>query len=134
MAAYYEAMKIIESASNPHYKAEEDKLLQKLIIGNRATKSFIAKVKGYKVSDPENISLKELLQNNPEERGLLLARRDDAVIPRLGLAYSISKILRHCKENELNPLSINSIPLKYLDLLRKAFSAGASTFGNGCID
>jgi phosphoenolpyruvate carboxylase len=134
MAAYSEARKIIESASNPHYRVEEDKLLQKLIIGNRATKSFIAKVKGYKVSDPENISLKELLQNNPEERDLLLARRDDAVIPRLGLAYSINKIIRHCKENELNPLSINSIPLKYLDLLRKAFSAGASTFGNGCID
>jgi len=132
--AYAQARKIIESVYNPEYSNEDDVLLQKLMHGNQATRNFIAKVKNYKVQDPQRVSLKELLQDNPEERDLLLARRDDAVIPRIGLAYSISKIINHCKENQLNPLSIANIPLKYLDLLRKAFSAGASTFGNGCID
>lgn len=132
--AYAQARKIIESVYNPEYSNEADVLLQKLMQGNQSTRNFIASVKNYKVQDPRKVSLKELLQDNLEERDLLLARRDDAVIPRIGLAYSISKIVNHCKENQLNPLSITNIPLKYLDLLRKAFSAGASTFGNGCID
>lgn len=134
LSAYSEARKIIESVFRDNYSIESDLLLNKLIEANQATINFIAQIKKYKVNNPQKVLLKELLQDNPEERDLLLARRDDAVVPRLGLAYSISKILKYCKENQLNPLSINNIPLKYLDLLRKAFSAGASTFGNGCID
>jgi hypothetical protein len=86
------------------------------------------------VANPKKVQLEELMQNDPAQRDLLLARRNDAAIPRMGIAVSIAKILEHARAKNLNPLAVENIPADLLDLLRKAFAAGASTFGNGCID
>ncbi len=131
---YSSARAVIEGQISDTYKPEEDVLLQKLITANQATRNFIAHIKKYPVANPEKVKLTELLQNSPDERDLMLARRNDAAVPRLGIAYSMSQIIADSKERKVNPLDITTIQTKYLDLLRKAFAAGASTFGNGCID
>lgn len=131
---YRQAHEMIELSTNPEYKSGNDVLVLKFLQGEQETINFVAAVKGYKTENPKKVKLRELMQSNPKERDLLLARRDDAAIPRIGLARSIAEILSHTKSNDVNPLDENNIPLNLLDLLRKAFAAGASTFGNGCID
>ena len=131
---YASAREIIENQISTNYQAKDDILLQKLIKANQATRNFIALIKKYPVANPEEVKLNELLQNNTEERDLLIARRNDAAVPRLGIAYSMAQIIADSKERNVNPLDATNIQSKYLDLLRKAFAAGASTFGNGCID
>jgi phosphoenolpyruvate carboxylase len=133
-ACYRQAHEMIEHATDSDYKSANDILILKFIQGQQATLNFVAKIKNYKVEKEDKVSLRELMQDNPEERDLLLARRDDAAIPRLGLARSICEILSFAKENDTNPLEEENIPCNLKDLLRKAFAAGASTFGNGCID
>jgi phosphoenolpyruvate carboxylase len=131
---YRRAHAIIEKATNPNYRSGDDLLILKFLKAEQDTLNFIALVKNYRVDNPQKVKLEELMQDNPAERDLLLARRNDAAIPRMGIAISIAKILEHARENNLNPLAAQNIPTELLDLLRKAFAAGASTFGNGCID
>ena len=133
-ACYRQAHEMIEISTNPEYKSGNDRLLLSFIQAEQDTINFVAVIKGYKVVDPRKVILRELMQDNPQERDLLLARRDDAAIPRIGLARAIAEILSYTKEKDLNPLDEKNIPLNLTDLLRKAFAAGASTFGNGCID
>jgi len=109
-------------------------LIFKLLDAQQNTLNFIAQVKKYKVTNPKKVTITEIMQDDIEARDLLIARRNDAAVPRLGIALAMSQILNHCKENNLNPLDKSNIPVNLLDLLRKAFAAGASTFGNGCID
>lgn len=131
---YRQAHEMIEHATDQTYRSGDDLLLLSFIKGQQDTINFVAAIKGYKVENPKKVQLRELMQDNHEERDLLLARRDDAAVPRIGLARAISEILLYAKENKLNPLEEKNIPLNLTDLLRKAFAAGASTFGNGCID
>ena len=131
---YEAARNCIETVTKPDYNSKDDTLLQKLIYGNQATRNFIARVKKYPIADAANVKLSDLLQDKPDERDLLIARRNDAAVPRLGIAYSIANIIADSKARNVNPLAIETMQIRYLDLLRKAFAAGASTFGNGCID
>lgn len=131
---YRKAHEIIEQATNSEYKSGNDLLILKFLKAQQSTINFIAAVKGYKVKDPKKVLIDELMQNDSSTRDLLIARRNDAAVPRIGIAVAMSKILAYAKENNLNPLDKQNIPINLLDLLRKAFAAGASTFGNGCID
>jgi len=131
---YRRAHAIIEKATNPNYRSGDDLLILKFLKAQQDTMNFIAFIKDYRVANPKKVQLEELMQNDPAQRDLLLARRNDAAIPRMGIAVSISKILEHAHSKNLNPLAVENIPADLLDLLRKAFAAGASTFGNGCID
>jgi len=131
---YRRAHAIIEKATNPNYRSGDDLLILKFLKAQQDTMNFIAYIKDYRVANPKKVQLEELMQNDPAQRDLLLARRNDAAIPRMGIAVSISKILEHARNKNLNPLAAENIPADLLDLLRKAFAAGASTFGNGCID
>lgn len=127
---YLKAHSMVEFASNSDYDVTKDPLAEKLIKSQAALIQFIAEIKSYgKVSQ-----LEDLLQDDPETRDLLIARRNDAAVPRLGIAYAMAEILANAKTKSVNPLDIKNIELEHLDLLRKAFAAGASTFGNGCID
>jgi hypothetical protein len=129
---YAQAYTIIETATNPSYKSENDLWLINVRKAHQASMNFIAEVKRYRKK--RKIKIEQLLQNNKFERDLLSARRNDAAIPRMGIAIAMREILIHCKSKDLNPLAVENIPNYLLDLLRKAFAAGASTFGNGCID
>jgi hypothetical protein len=131
---YRRAHAIIEKATNPNYRSGDDLLILKFLKAQQETMNFIAYIKNYRVANPKKVQLEELMQNDPAQRDLLLARRNDAAIPRMGIAVSIAKILEHARAKNLNPLAVENIPADLLDLLRKAFAAGASTFGNGCID
>lgn len=131
---YRRAHAIIEKATNPNYRSGDDLLILKFLKAQQDTMNFIAYIKDYRVANPKKVQLEELMQNDPAQRDLLLARRNDAAVPRMGIAVSISKILEHARNKNLNPLAAENIPADLLDLLRKAFAAGASTFGNGCID
>ncbi len=131
---YKKAHQIIQSALKPDYDVEKDDLIKKFKQGEQATMNFVASIKKYKLNKPDQVMLEDLMQDSPSERDLLIARRNDAAVPRLGIAIAMSKILSYSKEKNLNPLDAENIPENYLDLLRKAFAAGASTFGNGCID
>ena len=133
-ACYRQAHEMIELSTNPEYRSGNDHLILNFIQAQQDTINFVAAVKDYKVTDSKKVDLQELMQDNPAQRDLLLARRDDAAVPRIGLAKAISEIFTYAKENDLNPLDEKNIPANLLDLLRKAFAAGASTFGNGCID
>jgi phosphoenolpyruvate carboxylase len=132
--AYQCAHTLIAHTLNSSYDSSKDTLMQRIISGNQVTRNFVAKIKDYTVANPDKVRLEDLMQTCPEERALLIARRNDAAVPRMGIAYSMSRILENCRYRGLNPLEIDSISLPNLDLLRKAFAAGASTFGNGCID
>ncbi|MDD9899142.1 MAG: phosphoenolpyruvate carboxylase [Candidatus Melainabacteria bacterium] len=131
---YRKAHAVIELATDANYQASEDKLLNKLYQAQQEVLNFVAAVKNYQVADAENVKLGELMQEQTDLRELLIARRNDAAVPRLGIAYAMSEILQHAKNQQLNPLDAEKLPENLLDLLRKAFAAGASTFGNGCID
>lgn len=131
---YRKAHSIIEAATEPDYNSGNDLLIFKLLDAQQNTLNFIAKVKNYKVENPNKVTITEIMQDDIGTRDLLIARRNDAAVPRLGIAFAMSQILENCKENNLNPLDQANIPVNLLDLLRKAFAAGASTFGNGCID
>lgn len=131
---YRKAHELIELSTDPGYKADTDELLAKLKNAQQSCINFIAKVKNYQVLDPNQVKINELMQNNPSARDLLIARRNDAAVPRIGIALSMSQILTNAKVKNINPLDSQNIPVNLLDLLRKAFAAGASTFGNGCID
>jgi phosphoenolpyruvate carboxylase len=133
-ACYRQAHEMIELSTNSDYRSGDDRLLLSFIQAEQETINFVAAVKGYKVDNPKKVDLRELMQHNPQERDLLLARRDDAAIPRIGLARAIAEIFKYTKAKDINPLEETNIPLNLTDLLRKAFAAGASTFGNGCID
>lgn len=132
--AYEKAHEIIEKASRSDYSSKNDPLIRKFFQAKQSTKNFIAFIKSYDVGDPEKVKFSELMQDDPESRDLFIARKNDAAIPRLALAQTISLIIKEASEKNLNPLSIKNISKENLDLLRKAFAAGASTFGNGCID
>ncbi len=131
---YRKAHTIIEEATGDNYDPDKDPLTNKLIAAQQHTINFIAAVKRYQVADPKTVKIEELLQNDKDARDLLIARRNDAAVPRIGIAIAMSKILANAKAQGLNPLDSKNIPANQLDLLRKAFAAGASTFGNGCID
>jgi phosphoenolpyruvate carboxylase len=132
--AYQRAHELIERATHKNYKSEEDSLIQKIIQAKQNTKNFIACIKSYVVKDSHRVQFQELMQDDPEGRDLLIARKNDAAIPRIALAYTLSLIIREAHEKTINPLAVENISKENLDLLRKAFAAGASTFGNGCID
>lgn len=131
---YRKAHELIELSTNPEYKADKDILLNKLRNAQQTCINFIAKIKNYQVENPEQVRIEELMQNDHSARDLLIARRNDAAVPRIGIALSMREILANAKNSNLNPLDSKNIPVNLLDLLRKAFAAGASTFGNGCID
>lgn len=131
-ACYKKAHTIIELSTDAKYQAANDKLLTKLAQGEQETMNFVALIKGYKVADPKQVRIEELMQGQEDLRDLLIARRNDAAVPRLGIALAMSEILAQSQVNKTNPL--DEVPENLLDLLRKAFAAGASTFGNGCID
>lgn len=131
---YRKAHEIIEEATNPDYISGNDLLILKLLAGQQSTINFVAKIKKYQVENPKKVLITELMQDNITHRDLLVARRNDAAIPRIAIAKAMAEIFNYCKENDLNPLDQANIPTNLLDLLRKAFAAGASTFGNGCID
>lgn len=131
---YRKAHSLIELATQPNYNSSNDLLILKLLQAQQNTLNFIAKVKNYKVQNPKKVLITEIMQDDIKTRDLLIARRNDAAVPRLGIAIAMREILQHCKEKNLNPLDKQSIPVNLLDLLRKAFASGASTFGNGCID
>ena len=133
-ACYRKAHEIIELATNNDYRSGNDKLILSFLQAEQDTINFVAKVKNYNTENPQKVKLSELMPNEIAQRDLLLARRDDAAIPRIGLAKAIAEIFIYTKEQNLNPLDEKNIPINLLDLLRKAFAAGASTFGNGCID
>jgi hypothetical protein len=131
---YRKAHEIIENATCDDYDSSNDMLISKFTRAQQQTINFIAVVKHYKVADPNKVKLDELLQGDTGTRDLLTARRNDAAVPRIGIAIAMSKILANARAKALNPLDSQNIPVNLLDLLRKAFAAGASTFGNGCID
>jgi phosphoenolpyruvate carboxylase len=131
---YRKAHTIIESATNPDYNSSNDLLILKLVAAQQNTLNFIAQVKNYSVNNPKKVLITEIMQDDIKTRDLLIARRNDAAVPRLGIAVAMAQILQHAKSNNLNPLDEANIPTNLMDLLRKAFAAGASTFGNGCID
>ncbi len=131
---YRKAHEIIEDATCDNYDSNNDELITKFMTAQQQTINFIARIKCYQVAHPNQVKLEELLQNDIDARDLLTARRNDAAVPRIGIAIAMSKILANAKARNLNPLDSQNIPVNLLDLLRKAFAAGASTFGNGCID
>lgn len=131
---YRKAHEIIEYATSPDYKSGNDLLILKFLNAQQSTINFIALIKGYKVKNSKKVLIEELMQDDISTRDLLIARRNDAAVPRIGIAIAMSKIFAHAKSLGLNPLMKETIPINLLDLLRKAFAAGASTFGNGCID
>ena len=131
---YRYARELLEQSYNPNYKSANDKLIFKFINAQQATLNFVAAVKHYKVKHSNKVQFTEILQADPEYRDLMIARRNDAAVPRLGIALAMAEIFGHCRQEGVNPLSVENIPNNLLDLLRKAFAAGASTFGNGCID
>ncbi len=131
---YRKAHEIIENATCDNYDSKNDELITKFLNAQQQTINFIAAVKHYKVENPKQVRFDELLQNDTDARDLLTARRNDAAVPRIGIAIAMSKILADARTRGLNPLDSQNIPINLLDLLRKAFAAGASTFGNGCID
>ncbi|MCE2929125.1 MAG: phosphoenolpyruvate carboxylase [Candidatus Caenarcaniphilales bacterium] len=131
---YRRAHEIIEKTIDPSYNSANDLLIFKLLAAQQSTMNFVALVKKYKVNNPQKVLITELLQSNLAEKDLMLARRNDAAVPRMGIAVSIAQIFEHCKKHSVNPLARENIPENLLDLIRKAFAAGASTFGNGCID
>lgn len=128
---YRKNYEIIEQASNPSYKSGNDLFILKLLSLQQSTINFVALIKKYKNKNPQKVLLQELMLG---DKDLMMARRNDAAIPRMGIAIGMSKILSHAKKAKFNPLDPTKIPPNYLDALRKAFAAGASTFGNGCID
>ena len=131
---YRKAHEIIENATCDNYDVKNDELITKLMAAQQQTINFIAAVKHYQVADPKQVRFDELLQADIGARDLLTARRNDAAVPRIGIAIAMSKILADARIRGLNPLDSQNIPVNLMDLLRKAFAAGASTFGNGCID
>ncbi len=132
MNCYAMAHSIIERATDPDYKADEDLLLKRLLEAEQAVRNFIAVVKNYPKTT--NVALENLLIHDTETRDLLIARRNDAAVPRIGIAIAMNKIIASAAKAGLNPLDPRNISVAQLDLLRKAFASGASTFGNGCID
>ncbi len=132
ISCYAAAHSIIQQATDPRYEVSQDPLIKRLVEAEAAARTFVAKIKGY--PNTQNLRLEDLLVHDPETRDLLIARRNDAVIPRMGLAVVMSKIIRDAKAGAVNPLDPTAISPSNLDLLRKAFVAGASTFGTGCID
>lgn len=133
-ACYRKAHFIIEQATDPEYKVSEDLLIDKLSTAQQETMNFVALIKSYQVEDSSRVKIEELMQDQADLRDLLIARRNDAAVPRLAIALAMSEILKKTQAENLNPLDRENIPENMLDLLRKAFAAGASTFGNGCID
>ncbi len=131
---YRKAHEIIENATCDNYDSKNDELIAKFMTAQQQTINFIAAVKHYQVKNPQQVRFDELLQNDTDTRDLLTARRNDAAVPRIGIAIAMSKILADARTRGLNPLDSQNIPVNLMDLLRKAFAAGASTFGNGCID
>lgn len=134
MSCYKEAHTIIERANNSSYDPHKDELVSKLTHAQQSTINFIAEIKQYQAADKAKVQIHELMPGDTAYRDLLIARRNDAAVPRLGLAVSIAEILKHNASKKRNPIALENIPDNLLDLLRKAFAAGASTFGNGCID
>jgi phosphoenolpyruvate carboxylase len=132
MNCYAMAHSIIERATNTAYKADDDLLLKHLLEAEQAVRDFIAKVKNYPKT--KQVALEDLLIHDTETRDLLIARRNDAAVPRTGIAIAMNKIIAAAYKAGLNPLDPRNISAPQLDLLRKAFASGASTFGNGCID
>ncbi|MDA0771875.1 MAG: phosphoenolpyruvate carboxylase [Cyanobacteria bacterium] len=133
-ACYKKAHSIIEQATDANYKVTEDLLINKLAIAEQETMNFVALIKNYQIEDSMLVKIEELMQDQPDLRDLLIARRNDAAVPRLAIALAMSEILKKTQAENSNPLDRKNIPENMLDLLRKAFAAGASTFGNGCID
>jgi len=132
MRCYSTAHTIVERATNASYQAEQDPLIKSFLAAQIAARDFVAKIKGYPVT--QNCNLKNLLIDDTETRDLLMARRNDAAVPRIGIAIAMARIIKSAHERGVNPLDIRNISVAQLDLVRKAFAAGASTFGNGCID
>ncbi len=132
MRCYSTAHSIVERATDPSYDATKDTLMQSFLLAQVAARDFVAKIKNYPKT--QDCKLLDLLINDTETRDLLMARRNDAAVPRIGIAIAMARIIRSAHERSVNPLDIRNISVPQLDLLRKAFASGASTFGNGCID
>ncbi len=132
MNCYAAAHTIVERATDESYNPEQDPLVQRFVQAQTSARDFVARIKNYPKT--KDCLLEDLLLDDAETRDLLRARRNDAAVPRIGIAIAMARIIKSAAQKGLNPLDIRNISVPQLDLLRKAFASGASTFGNGCID
>ncbi len=146
MESYAASNEIIEKSTGA-YDPDEDQLLAKFKLCVKDALRAIAAIKYLKSEIPETVNYFDMMHasknpnwinfNKPQERelgDLFRARRNDAVVPRIGLSKVIAEIFRKSKAAGQNPADFLNSNDELLVLMRTLLSVCSSNGGTGCTD